>query len=118
MGLFRCRAEGCESDGEAFESNERAPVCSACGNEECKAIEAVHYLVIAADGPIRTGDGRRSIACAPKEKKLPPHCTGERTAATCPACRASAVFAQHEQDRVDQHRPILDKQILEAARAG
>lgn len=109
MGLFRCRAEGCESNGEPFESNERAPACPVCENEPCRELVAVHYLVIAADGPIRTGIGRRAVACAPKDKKLPMHCTGERTAVTCPACKASAVFAEHEKANADQHLPVLEK---------
>lgn len=118
MGLFRCRADGCESNGEPFESADRAPVCAACGNENCRELVAVHYLVIARDGPIRTDAGRRLIACAPKDKKLPPHCTGVREAVTCPACKATAVFKEHEAGKVDQHLPILDKQILNAARIG
>lgn len=83
--------------------------CPRCG--ACLAVElvAVHYLV-PADGPIQTGIGGRMVACDPKTTKLP-QSSGERSAVTCPKCRASAFFAEDERDGVSNHVPVLGQRL-------
>lgn len=107
--LFRCRVEGCTAG--VFEAPK--PVCPGCGangaeGDPVEVLVPVHYLVPDRAGPIRTGIGRRAVACDPKCAKLP-QATGHRPAVTCPKCLASAVFAEHEAGGVDTHDRMIEK---------
>lgn len=111
MGLYRCTNENCGEggpNGAPFEDASRKPVCPLCGDDAPQELVVVHYLVKDANGPIRTGLGRRLIACNPATKELP-QCSGAREAVTCPACRASGVFALHEGANTDQHERHFEK---------
>ncbi|MCC7422538.1 MAG: hypothetical protein IT428_19840 [Planctomycetaceae bacterium] len=63
----------------------------------------IHLIVPDANGPIQSGGlspvgglgavgpARYSVACRPTAR-LPPHATGETSAVTCEACKASQAF--------------------------
>lgn len=111
MGLYRCTNESCDEGGPTgapFEDASKKPVCPLCGDDGPQVLVAVHYLVADPAGPIRTGLGRRKIACLPAGKELP-QCSGSREAVTCPACRASGVFALHDGEGTDQHVRHFEK---------
>lgn len=111
MGLYRCTNENCDEGGPKgapFEDASKKPVCPLCGDDGPQELVAVHYLVADPAGPIRTGLGRRRIACAPAGKELP-QASGSRDAVTCPACRASGVFALHADANTDQHVRHFEK---------
>lgn len=111
MGLYRCSNENCDEGGPhgaPFECASKKPVCPLCGDDAPNLLLVVHYLVKDPNGPIRTGLGRRLIACNPAGKELP-QCSGSRDAVTCPACRASGVFALHDGAHTDQHVRHFEK---------
>jgi hypothetical protein len=107
--LFRCEAEGCTTG--VFEAPKGVcPGCAASAADGDPVVELVpvHYLVPDKAGPIRTKIGRRSVACDPKSARLP-QASGDRDAVTCPKCRASALFAAHEDGAVSNHDPMIEK---------
>jgi len=95
-----------------FEFEAEQPVCPECNASGTLVVELVpvHYLIPAPAGPIRTGSGRRQVACSPMLAVLP-HSTSERGSVTCSACKASQVFADHEARAVQNHLPIVEKKI-------
>lgn len=108
MPLYRCHNANCgTADFEAPAAN--CPGCG-CGPGLVSEIVAVHYLV-PAEGPIVTGLGNRMIACNPNFAKLPKAATGERSAVTCPRCRASVIFQEDERDGADNHVPYIEQKI-------
>lgn len=121
MGLFRCMNADCADDSfEAHPSHDfenKTGICPKCGESNKNAPDlvlvrvAVHYLVNDPAGPIKTRNGGRRVACAPELRRLigSHQCTSVRAAVTCPDCLASEVFAQHEQDDVDQGVNIVRK---------
>ena len=110
MKLFRCEQGGCDA-GEFESANGACPKCSKPSQE----LVPIHYLVPDDKGPIRTMLGNRLIACQPTLRTLP-QSSGERSAVTCPKCKASALFAEHEANNVDNHNRYVEKIAAERGR--
>lgn len=112
--FFRCENPDCATRPD-FEAEH--PVCPDCGADGrthpglATELTPVHYLVKDAKGPIRTAIGQRAIACAPARARLFRSCSGDRTAVTCPKCRASEVYRAHEAGGVDQHEDFAEKKL-------
>jgi len=102
----------------AFDFEADEPVCPQCGTNGKKrpliVVEraTIHYLVTTDDGPIRTPNGRRQVACIPAMQKLPKHATGERASVTCPKCRDSYVYRGHVAANVVQDQAIMKLPVL------
>lgn len=117
MPLFRCTNEDCsEADIDrppALDFEAVLPVCPKCKADGRKnpnkvvPLATIHYLVATDDGPIRTPNGNRLIACLPAQRKLPKHATATAEAANCPACRESQVYKDHVAAGVDQDQDIM-----------
>jgi hypothetical protein len=113
--LWRCLNPDCAAPGgpAVFDYEAAGGACPKCGTTPAAAPNAVveraciHYLVNDPRGPIRLPHGGRQVACLPLLARLPRYATGERVAVTCPACRATAVFAGHAAAGVDQHTAIV-----------
>lgn len=114
MKFYRCCNPDCAAHPD-FEAD--VPVCPDCKADGrlhsalLTELVPVHYLVKNPTGPIRTAVGNRSVACKPALARIPQAATGERFAVTCPACKASAVFKEHETGEVDQHVPFIESKI-------
>jgi ribosomal protein S27AE len=102
--LWRCENENCEGGDFEGESHE----CPKCHGFLVQELLPVHYLVPAADGPIKTGLGGRMVACDPNRSTLP-QSTGVRKSVTCPACRRSVIFAEDEADKIDNHVKYIER---------
>lgn len=111
MKLWRCENENCEACGREFEG--ASPACPACGAALAVELVPVHYLV-PADGPIRTGLGGRMVACSPKMRELP-QSSGDRSAVTCPRCKASDIFIEDERDGVSNHVRYFERMVSRTA---
>ena len=113
--LWRCANPACPVGPDQFEAP--TPVCPHCGADGRQhaalvvPLACIHYLAIAADGPIKTQFGNRMIACMTLRQRLPQHCTDARAAVTCPKCKASAIFQAHEEAGVVQHVPIVEQKL-------
>lgn len=107
--LFRCRNANCPERPD-FEA--AAPTCPSCGAGAgmVEEIVPVHYLV-PAEGPIPTSNGSRMVACQPALARLPKSASGERTAVTCPKCKATKIFAEDESAGTDNHVPIIENKM-------
>jgi Zn finger protein HypA/HybF involved in hydrogenase expression len=111
--LLRCGASECRHE---FEAEPKDAACPECGSETVREIARVHYVYVEKSGPIATQNGRRTIACDPRCKKLPKHASGHRASVTCPACKAAAVYAEHEEAGVRNHVPVIEKVAVEKLR--
>lgn len=112
--LYRCVNPECaedESGHELFDFEADEPVCPKCGADARNKKdgggfivkrECLHYLVVDKAGLIPTPLGRRLIACMPGETKLVGKFSSHVSGVTCPECKETAVFKQHEEDLVDQ----------------
>ena len=110
--LWRCMNDECDTPTE-FEAE--VGRCPHCKMMRCVELTPVHYLV-PAEGPIKTGLGNRMIACSPKMKSLP-QCSGERSAVSCPKCKASTIFAEDERDGISNHVPVLEQRAVDMMNA-
>lgn len=104
--LYRCVNDDCDQKGHEFDAEASARNCPHCKMVQVQLLTPVHYFV-PAEGPIKTGIGNRMIACQPNSP-LPKAASGERGAVTCPACKASTLFAEDERDGVNNHVPVFD----------
>lgn len=121
MPLFRCVNPDCADDPFSataecdFEDADKTGTCPKCGstNKDSPHLvvvrTAVHYLVNDPNGAILTRVGRRRLVCQPALKRLTGshQCSGLHSAVTCPDCKDSAVFKEHEANDVDQNVPAL-----------
>lgn len=102
MGPKRYRCVLCKDPehiwGLEFESHEpQCPRCQASGNFAIIPLVNVHlYVQDQKHGPILSEHGRRlKVACKPDATN--PHgvpCSGEATAVTCPACKATREYQE------------------------
>ena len=111
MKLWRCMNDDCDEKGFEFEAPGNQ--CPHCKLFRAIELEPVHYLV-PAEGPIRTALGNRMVACDQKMKKLPRAASGERSAVTCPKCKAGAVFQEDERDAVCNDVPLIEQHLGKA----
>lgn len=111
MGLWRCMNPDCDQMGRSFEADQGQ--CVSCKMFFVVQLTPVHYF-IPAEGPIKTPFGNRMVACTPNSKVVPYSASGERVAVTCPACRASVIFAEDERDKINNHIPALDQRFASA----
>lgn len=116
MRIFRCLNQECSEHphgrpGFDFQAaTDKMPdgsplECPKCGSEALVPVLPVHLLVKDKAGPIKTGLGRRTIACRPDIKTISGRLTGEPAAVTCPSCQASEAYKALESEiRVlDEH---------------
>lgn len=127
MPLFRCLNEPCGAAGEGlpvhdFENADGVcPKCAAGVKTHPRTVvqrEVIHYLVNDDAGPIRGPNGNRRVACDPDAKRLPRQATALAAAVSCPACKASAVLADHVAGNVDQSRRIVRKDVPDVIAGG
>lgn len=92
--MFRCVNPDCLPEGgkpeNGFEFLAETPTadCPKCAGQTL-ALLPVHFLVKDKDGKIKTGMGRRRIACRPDVAEIRGRLTGVAAAVTCPACKAT-----------------------------
>ena len=116
MALWLCFNGECEGFMRRFEADEN--LCPLCDANSGEAVVTIHYLFPDKGGVIRTGIGRRSVACDPGAKRLPKHATGSRADVTCAACRASEIYARHDAENVSTHVPLIERKVADQLKGG